>query len=293
MINLLTIGGSITYTYGNPNIAIELHYLIQFRFLATCKMSTHRTVEKALDILLTFSPHNQEMGTLEISEKMGLHKSTVSRLLHVLSRKGLLQQNPETRKFQLGPSAMTLGVAIKKSLETNLVTIAKPYMEKLRDALQETVAFEVFSGTNTVLAHLAEGPHRTNLAGNIGDILSVHAAAGAKAILAFSSRRVCDRILNGILPRLTPNTITDPARLKRQFQEIRKDGIAFDNEEHDLGTNAVAAPIFNFEGKPVAALVVAGPAQRIKMDIGSTVALRLKETALDISKQLYYMPVEG
>lgn len=255
-------------------------------------MSTHRTVEKALDILLTFSPHNQEMGTLEISEKMGLHKSTVSRLLHVLSRKGFLQQNPKTKKFHLGPSAMTLGVAIKKSLETNLVTIAKPYMEELRDALQETAALEVFSGTNTVLAHLAEGPHRTNLAGNIGDILSVHAAAGAKAILAFSSRRVCDRVLYGTLAPLTPNTITNPARLKSQFQKIRKDGIAFDKEEHDLGTNAAAAPIFDFERKPVAALVVAGPAQRITMDTRSTVALRLKETALKISEQLYYKPVQ-
>jgi DNA-binding IclR family transcriptional regulator len=255
-------------------------------------MSTHRTVEKALDILLTFSPHNQEMGTLEISEKMGLHKSTVSRLLHVLSRKGFLQQNPKTRKFHLGPSAMTLGVAIRKSLETNLVTIAKPYMEELRDNLQETAALEVFSGTNTVLAHLAEGPHRTNLAGNIGDILSVHAAAGAKAILAFSSRRVCDRVLNGTLTRLTPNTITDPARLKGLFQKIRKDGIAFDNEEHDLGTNAVAAPIFDFERNPVAALVVAGPAQRITMDTRSTVVFRLKETALKISEQLYYKPLE-
>lgn len=242
---------------------------------------------------MTFSPHNQEMGTLEISEKMGLHKSTVSRLLHVLSRKGFLQQNSKTKKFQLGPSAMNLGVAIKKSLETNLVTIAKPYMEELRDTLQETVALEVFSGTNTVLAHLAEGPHRTNLAGNIGDILSVHAAAGAKAILAFSSRRISDRILNGKLGRLTPNTITDPAQLKRQFQIIRKDGIAFDKEEHDLGTSAVAVPIFNIERKPVAALVVAGPAQRIKMDIGSKVANRLKETALEVSKRLYYEPNQG
>jgi DNA-binding IclR family transcriptional regulator len=255
-------------------------------------MSTHRTVEKALDMLLVFSPHNQEMGTLEISKKMGLHKSTVSRILHVLARKGFLKQNPGTKKFQLGPSAMTLGVTIKKSLETNLVTISKPFMEELRDTLHETVALEVFSGTNTVLAHLSEGPHRTNLAGNIGDILSVHAAAGAKAILAFSSRRTSDRILNGTLPHLTPNTITDPALLKKQFHEIRKGGIAFDNEEHDLGTNAMAVPIFDYERKPVAALVIAGPAQRILLDADSIMALRLKETALKISKQLYFKPIQ-
>lgn len=253
-------------------------------------MSTHKAVEKALNILMVFTPHNQEIGTVELSEKMGLNKSTVSRLLHVLSRKGFLQQNSETKKFQLGPSAMTLGVAIKKSLETNLVHIAKPYIDSLREELQETITLEVFSGTHTVLTYFAEGPHRINLAGNIGDILTVHAAAGAKAILAFSSPRVRDRILNGKLPRLTPNTITDPAMLQRQFQNILRHGISFDKEEHDIGTNAMGTPIFNNSGKPVAALVVAGPSQRITLDIDSHMAVRLKETALKISKQLYYKP---
>jgi len=255
-------------------------------------MSTHRAVEKALDILMAFTPHNREMGTVELSGKMGFHKSTVSRLLHVLSGKGFLQQNPETRKFQLGHSAMTLGAAIKKSLETNLVHIAKPYMDELRESLQETIALEIFSGTNTVLAALAEGPHRTNLAGSIGDILAVHAAAGAKAILAFSSPEVRGRVLIGTLPPLTLNTITDPALLQRQFQDILQQGIAFDKEEHDIGTHAMAAPIFNNAGKPVAALVVAGPSQRIKLEKDSMVAIRLKETALIISKQLYYKPQE-
>ena len=54
-------------------------------------MTAHRAVEKALDLLIAFTPYNREMGTLELSEKMGFHKSTVSRLLHVLTRKGLLQ----------------------------------------------------------------------------------------------------------------------------------------------------------------------------------------------------------
>ena len=251
-------------------------------------MSTHRAVEKALDILMIFVPHNQEMGTVDLSRKMGFHKSTVSRLLHVLSSKGFLKRNPETRKYQLGPSAMDLGMAIKKSLETNLVSIAKPYIDNLRDRIHETITLEVFSGTNTVLAYYAEGPHRVNLAGNISDILAVHAAAGAKAILAFSSPKVRERILNGTLPSLTPNTITNPALLQKQFQGILRHGIAFDDEEHDIGTKAMGTPIFNNEGRPVAALVMAGPAQKIKLKSDSSQARALKETAAKISEQLYF-----
>jgi DNA-binding IclR family transcriptional regulator len=254
--------------------------------------TTHKTVEKALDILMSFIPHNQEIGTVELSERMGLHKSTVSRLLHVLSGKGFLHQNPETKKFHLGASAMALGMAVKKSLETNLVQIAKPYIDGLRNEVGETVTLEVFSGTNTVLAYYAEGPHRINLAGNIGDILAVHAAAGAKAILAFSSSRVRERVLNGRLTRLTPNTITDPALLQKQFQDILRHGISFDKEEHDIGTCAIGAPIFDSSGKPVAGLVIAGPSQRITMDVDSSMAVRLKETALEISRQLYYQVLQ-
>ena len=252
------------------------------------RISTHKAVEKALDILMIFTPYNQEMGTVELSEKMGFHKSTVSRLLHVLSGKGFLKKNPETKKYQLGPSAMDLGMAIKKSLELNLVSIAKPYVDELRDSINETITLEVFSGTNTVLAYYAEGPHRVNLAGNISDILAVHAAAGAKAILAFSSPKVRERILSGNLPRLTPNTVTDPALIQGQFREILRHGIAFDDEEHDIGTKAMGTPIFNNEGRPVAALVVAGPAQRIKLKSDSPMARQLKETAAKISRQLYY-----
>ena len=174
------------------------------------------------------------------------------------------------------------------TLETNLVSIAKPYIDDLRDTLNKTVTLEVFSGTNMVLVYIAEGPHRINLAGNIGDILAVHAAAGAKAILAFSSPRIRERILSGTLPRLTPNTIIDPALLQKIFQDILRHGIAFDNEEHDIGTRAMATPIFNNEGRPVAALVVVGPAQRIKLKSDSSLAKRLRETAAKISEQLYY-----
>ncbi|MBN1104007.1 MAG: IclR family transcriptional regulator [Deltaproteobacteria bacterium] len=253
-------------------------------------ITTHRAVEKTLDILMLFVPHNREMGTFEISERTGFHKSTTSRLLHVLVKKGFLRQGPQNKKFQLGPSAMAIGVSIKRSLETNLVHIAKPLMDDLRDALSETIALEVFSGTNTVLAYLSEGPHRTKFAGNVGDILSVHAAAGAKAILAFSSPEVKGRILRGPFPALTPHTITDPKALQRTYQEIRRLGLSFDNEEHDLGTNAMGAPIFDNSGKPVAALVVVGPRHRVQKKYDSPIAQQLKETSAKISRLLFYNP---
>ena len=71
------------------------------------KTSTHHSLAKALEILMAFTPHNQDMGTVELSERLGYHKSTVSRLLHVLMDYGFVRQNQESKKFVLGQPVLS------------------------------------------------------------------------------------------------------------------------------------------------------------------------------------------
>ena len=242
-----------------------------------------------MEILLAFTPYNQELGTVEISKKLGFHKATVSRILLILYKYDFLQQNPQTKKFMLGPSITNLGWASNHFLNTNLVHIAKPYIDELRNILKETIVLEALAGKTTIMAYIAEGPQRVRIAGTIGDRIPIHAAAGAKAILAFSPPEVRDSFINdGAMPRYTPNTITDPEIFQRQLEDIRRQGFSFDNEEIDIGINAVGAPIFNYEEKPVAAVVVAGPSPRVTWDSDSPIVARLKETAAQISAQLHY-----
>ena len=256
------------------------------------EQSPHKinAIEKALAILASFAPYNQEMGTVEISQKLGFHKATVSRILLTLTKCAFLEQDPQTKKFKLGASVMTLGLAINHSLKTNLVQMARPYIDELRHTLKETIVLEVLSGKSTFIAYVAEGPQQVRIAGTVGDRLPIHCAAGAKAILAFSAREVRDDLINQAMPRLTPNTITHPKELRRQLELFRNQGFSFENEEIDIGMSAVGAPVFDHEKRAVAAVVVAGPSQRITLDIDPPMAIRLKETALEISKQLYYKP---
>ncbi len=248
----------------------------------------NNSIDKALIILSSFTPYNQEMGTIEISRKLGFHKATVSRILQNLVRLGFLTQNSQTKKFTLGPSVIDLSRAINQSLKSNLVQIAKPFVDDLRDRLKETVIFEVLSGETTFMAYIAEGSRLVRLAGSIGDRVPIHASAGAKAILTFSPNHVRSRLLDVKLHRFTKNTITDKTALYGQLEKIRKKGVAFDHEEIDEGTSAIGAPIFNHEEKPVAALVVAGPPQRITSNNNSPLISELKTAAAKISAQLYY-----
>jgi DNA-binding IclR family transcriptional regulator len=246
------------------------------------------SIEKALDVLSAFTPYNGEKGTGEISQELGLHKATASRILRTLTDKGFLQQNLETKKFSLGPAASDLGRAYNTGLSSNLVQIAKSYIDDLRSRLEETVVLEVLSGTGTVMAYVAEGPQRVRIAGTVGDRLPAHAAAGAKAILAFSPSELVERLLADKLPRLTPNTITSPKAYTRGLQEIRRRGYSFDSEEIDVGINAVGVPIFDREDRPVAAVVVAGPAQRIRGEDDSDIVILTKRTAAEISDRLHH-----
>ena len=246
------------------------------------------SIEKALEILMAFVPSNQEMGTIEISKKLGLHKATVSRILLLLTKSGFLERDKQTKKFKLGHAVIHLGLAVNQSINNNLVQIAKPYIEDLRDRVKETVILEVLSGDTTVIACIAEGPRMVRLAGNIGDRVPIHAAAGAKAILAYSNPDVRNALLDMTLPRYTEHTITERVVLLKQFKEIRRLGVSFDVEEIDEGTSAIGAPIFNHEEKPVASIVIAGPSQRITANNSLEMISALKESAAKISARLYY-----
>jgi DNA-binding IclR family transcriptional regulator len=116
----------------------------------------------------------------------------------------------------------------------------------------------------------------------------VHVAAGAKAILAFSTQEIRDRLLSKEFKRFTANTIIERDILLKQFDEIRKTGVSFDIGEHDIDVHAIGAPILNIEGRAVASIVIAGFPKNIDIDRDSEMVSDVKAAALAISRQLYY-----
>lgn len=246
------------------------------------------SIEKALIILSSFIPYNPELGTHEISKMLGYHKATVNRILLTLAKHGYLIQNSQTKKFTLGPVAVDIGQAVNQALRSNLMFIAKPFVDGLRDELEETITIEVTTGNRVFMAYIAEGPQLVRLAGRVGEIVPINAAAGAKAILAFSPRDIVSKFLDVELQAYTPNTVTDKNQFLAHLDKIRSQGYALDNEEIAPGTVAIAVPVFNREGIPVASLIVAGPPQRIPIKEDSVMISALKATAEKISNQLFY-----
>ena len=252
------------------------------------KAPTHRSLEKALEILLSFAPHNTEMGTVDLSDRLGLQRSTANRILHVLERYGFVRQNPENKKFILGRSIIDLATAVRQSLNGSLTTIATPTINSLRTQVGETVVFEVTAPTSTIIAYISDGPGPIGLKEAVGARHGYNAAAGAKSILAHAPEEFQNRILGDELTRFTPNTITDPKQLLRHLNLIRRRGFAFDDEERNMEIRAFGCPVFSHEGIPVAAVAVAGPLHRITWKRRTEIIPPLKEAAAKISEQLYH-----
>jgi IclR family KDG regulon transcriptional repressor len=253
------------------------------------KPNDYHSVQKALQILLAFVPRNNEMGTSEISKRLGLHKSTVSRLLNVLTSYGFLQHDAKTRKFRLGITAAKISTAIKQSLGEQLIGIAQPHLDDLRNEIGETVALEVWVGNITIMAYRAEVLRlRRVFLLRPGDRVDIHVSAGARVILAFLAPHVVESVLQGPFERYTENTIVDPNILKEQIRKARDEGFAISRGERHPDSNIIAVPIFDYEKRPVAAISLFTTTERLPKLLEADIVSRLNKTAARISAKLLY-----
>jgi IclR family transcriptional regulator, KDG regulon repressor len=246
------------------------------------------STEKALKILLTFVPNNPEMGTLELSKHLAIHKSTVSRLLHLLTDYGFLQQNADTKKYKLGRSVAEIGNAVIRSLNNSIVNTALPFLKELSELVGESVALEMLSGTDVILACHVEGQHHIRFSFTLGEKVPTNVAAGAKSMLAFCPPDVVNECLKNQFVKFNANTIVSKTKYREILEEVKLSGVSYDRGERYEDTHAIATPVFNLEGTPVAAVVIAGPAFRMTRQLLENIIVPLKKTAAEISQRLYY-----
>jgi IclR family acetate operon transcriptional repressor len=253
------------------------------------KPEEYSSVQKAIEILLSFPTSSQEVRTLELSQRLNLHKSTVSRLLHILVHYGLLQQDNRTKKYVLGKSALDLGIAAQRYIDSGLIATAQSCLNELRDRVGELVSLEVISGkSSTVVCHAAS-TLPVLVSSNIGQRLPVYAVAGAKSILAFLPRKELDELIgHKKLKPYTANTITDPGAFRLHLEEIRKQGFSIDRGEYLSDVHAIGAPVFNADGRPIAAVVMPVPAYRMESHLRSNGPVLVKKTAANISATLFF-----
>ncbi|NUU61634.1 IclR family transcriptional regulator [Paenibacillus agri] len=240
---------------------------------------TVRAVERALDILLCFTKDN-ELGLTEIAGQIGLHKSTVHRLLTTLEEKGFLTRNAATEKYRLGIRVWELSTHLPAYDESAALLL--PAMERLRDRLGETVSLYLRDGLERVRIQAVQSQQAIRRVAQIGARLPLSVGASSKVLAAYAPPEVLQSLLEG--PGW-PDYVERDA-YKHQLQEIMKLGYATSFEEREPGAAAVAVPVVGRSGTVVAALSVSGPVSRLSQETLLAYAAVLHETAAEMGLML-------
>lgn len=222
---------------------------------------TVAAVERAADVLLHFSTSgSQTLGVTEIAADLGMSKAVVHRILASLRGRGLILFDESTRRYALGPMAMTLGLSYLSRLDVR--RLAEPELRKLCQSTSETTTLSVRTGRSRVYVDQVTPEREVIMSVSIGLPFPLHAGASSKAFLAFLPAEEADAYLAGRLERLTGATVTDVPRLREELTTIRERGWAFSRGERQSGAASVAAPVYDHHGLPAAVISVCGPAER-------------------------------
>jgi DNA-binding IclR family transcriptional regulator len=245
------------------------------------------TVAHAIQVLEQFTADDPVLGTSELARRMGLPKSSVHRLVSTLAAHGFLRRGEDGR-YLLGMHLYELGSLIPLSLE--LRPVALPYIRRLMQAAQETVHLGVRDGREVVYIDKFETTDPMHMYSRPGRRAPMHCTGIGKAILAYEPEEVVDDVVAAGLPSFTARTITDGRQLRTELELVRASGHAFDREEIEAGLRCVAAPVFDYNGRVVAAISVAGPSTRMTYSKVLRLTPIVSDTALAVSEGLGYRP---
>jgi IclR family pca regulon transcriptional regulator len=249
--------------------------------------ASSQSLERGLAILATFSPDRPALGISELAQRLGLTRSTTHRYVATLARLGYLYQDEPTRKYRLGIRALDLGFAVLGSLE--LREIAAPHLQRLSATTGHTSNLAIRDDTDVILIDRIRGRpgryHHLEFTLHVGSRIPSYCSATGKALLAFLPQPDLNDLLDRIelLPR-GPRAVGSRAALMAELGQVRRTGVAINDEELESGLRSIAVPIRSRAGAVVAAVNLAIPWSPVAMsELADQFGPVLQATARQIS----------
>jgi DNA-binding IclR family transcriptional regulator len=222
-------------------------------------------ITKAWDILDAVGEAPGRLGIPELTQKTGLPKSTLYRIVSALAARGLLRSDPRAQTLSLGFHFLDL--ANKVWSVPDLVAVASVELRRLREMTGETAYLSALSGEEAIAIARNVGAHENSVMSALGSLKPLYCTSQGKAILAHLPPRQAENLISGIrFEAWTEHTITDVNRLRRHLDIVRQRGFAVDNQEIYGDTRCVGAPVFDAAGACVASISITGPAYRMSLE---------------------------
>jgi IclR family transcriptional regulator, acetate operon repressor len=214
-------------------------------------------VDRGADLLVRVLESERPVALTELASATGIPKSTASRLITALERRGLVEQDGERGRLRPGPAI--LRVAERGMLERNIVELARPSLDQLAQASGETINLAVPGPVGVEHVAQVDSTHFLGVGQWLGRSVDFHSTANGKVFLAFGRAALGDEPLE----RHTPHTVADRAELDPVLKAIRRDGYATAVDELEAGLAAMAAPVRGARGDVIGALSISGPTLRM------------------------------
>lgn len=240
------------------------------------------SIDRALGLLELLAQSHHGLTLTEVSEQMGIPRSSAHTILLSLERREWLRRNGRTRRYLFGPKLFSL--ANRALGGTSLREAAGPLLKALALETGLAVHMAILEEEQAVLIEQA-APRHTRLNTWVGKRMELHCTALGKVLLAWLPEEEARLILsNRILSRHNENTKASPRRLMEELSETRKRGYAVDDEEAEIGNRCLGAPVFDGAGSIAAAVSVSGTVAQLHFVNAAPIAAQLCETAKSITR---------
>lgn len=249
-------------------------------------VSPIQSIDRIFLIIEVLANYPKGASLTDICAETQLPKGTVSRMLSSLIFLGYAFQDMDNRKYCLTMRLFEIGSKVVGG--TNILSIARPYLENLSSVSKEAV--HLVSRVNDEVVYLYKEEASTTIArmtSCVGLRNPMYCTGVGKSILAFLPDEEIRAFWDRCTPvQFTPKTIMSFEQFNREVNDIRKNGYAIDDEEHEVGVCCIAAPILDFNSVPIAAISLSAPTEHFDRDTICQYAPLLLETAKNISR--YY-----
>lgn len=245
-------------------------------------------VDKAFRILAwAVEQEKQTWGVREMAREFGMAPSTAYRALLALEAADVLSFDPETTQFRLSLEFFRL--ASRVAAEVPIRRAAMPRLVELVEVTGETAYLGVYDPRRRKLMYVdvVHSPHPVQYTMACYEWLDLYAGAGALGILPFLPEWEIDEVLGAAeLKPLTPDTITEPDKLRNELETIRQNGYVVSVGQRIVDAVGVGAPIFRPGGVVIGDVVLAIPASRFSQRKAATLGRHAAQAAAAISSDI-------
>jgi DNA-binding IclR family transcriptional regulator len=244
-------------------------------------------LDRGLSVLEILGRHPNGLIASDIADHLGVPRNSMGRILATMVDRGYLGKDDKTKAYKLTKKLLSLGSSVV--CEQDIIEESLDAMRSLRDVTTETVLLSVMLDGEGVVIDQMPARHTVRLMVDPGSRFELHCSAPGKLHIGYLPGKERKSFLKSLkLSKHTNSTITSRETLADEIDQAVRQGHAFDRGEGIYGANCVSAPIFDRNGRCVAALTVTGFSERVPEKDFPKLAVTVKEHAARISKRLGY-----